>query len=269
MPLGAEVCFRLLVLSNMKNHFLVHLPHSSFYVPEEYKDSFCVSAGVLRREQLRMTDAYTDELFHDEALTDCYVINPVSRLLCDVERFRDDKDEYNAKIGQGLMYTRGAFGRKLRDYDTDLRERILADFYDPHHKKLTEEVLARLEETGKCTILDGHSFNSVWPVKLDCLFDRPDFCIGTDPFHTPDALRDALLEVCRSEGYHARVNTPYSGAITPICCYGKDKRVVSIMVEVNRKLYMNEKTGEKTENFDEIARVCRKLMKTAAEYENE
>ena len=250
----------------MNSHFIVHIPHSSFLIPPNYAGSFSVSGKVLRREQLRMTDAWTDELFNAPELTDCRIINPVSRLLCDVERFRDDRDEVNSRIGQGLMYTRGVFGRKLRDYDEDLRNRILADFYDPHHEKLTSAVDAALKNEGRCTILDGHSFNSVWPVRLNCLFRRPDFCIGTDPFHTPEGLRDALVKACRDSGYHVRVNTPYCGAITPIKHYGKDRRVISIMVEVNRKLYMNEKTGEKTENFEKIRSMCVHLMHIAAEY---
>ena len=250
----------------MNSHFIVHIPHSSFLIPQNYAGSFSVSGKVLRREQLRMTDAWTDELFDAPELTDCRIINPVSRLLCDVERFRDDKDEVNSRIGQGLMYTRGVFGRKLRDYDEDLRNRILADFYDPHHEKLTSAVDAALENEGRCTILDGHSFNSVWPDRLNCLFRRPDFCIGTDSFHTPEGLRDALVKACRDSGYHVRVNTPYCGAITPIKHYGKDRRVISIMVEVNRKLYMNEKTGEKTENFEKIRSMCVHLMHIAAEY---
>ena len=159
------------------------------------------------------------------------------------------------------------FGKKIRDYDEELRNRILADFYDPHHARLTSAVDTALENCGRCTILDGHSFNSKWPIKLDCLFDRPDFCIGTDPFHTPEGLRDAMVKAVKEEGYHVRINTPYSGAITPIKHYGKDKRVVSIMIEVNRKLYMDEKTGEKSKGFEKTKAMCQKLMRIAAEYE--
>ena len=76
-----------------------------------------------------------------------------------------------------------------------------------------------------------------------------------------------MVKACKEAGYHVRVNTPYCGTITPIKHYGKDKRVLSIMVEVNRKLYMNEKTGEKTKGFEKTKEMCRKLMKIAAEYE--
>lgn len=98
------------------------------------------------------------------------------------------------------------------------------------------------------------------------LFHRPDFCIGTDSFHTPDDLRDAMLELCRSEGFYPRVNTPYSGSITPMKHYGRDRRVVSIMIEVNRRLYMNERTGEKSSGFESTRQMCRKLMELAESY---
>ncbi len=75
-----------------------------------------------------------------------------------------------------------------------------------------------------------------------------------------------MVAACKEAGYHPRVNTPYSGAITPIKYYGKDRRVVSVMVEVNRKLYMNEKTGEKTKDFEKTKKMCCHLMKIAAEF---
>ncbi len=53
-----------------------------------------------------------------------------------------------------------------------------------------------------------------------------------------------MVEHVRNAGLHVRVNTPYSGAITPLCYYGKEKRVISVMIEINRKLYMNERTLE-------------------------
>lgn len=248
-------------------HFVVHIPHDSMLIPDEYRDSFIISDRELRQEQLWMTDAWTKELFSDPENDTVRIINPVSRLLCDVERFRDDRDEYNAKHGQGLLYLRGAFGRKLRDYDEGLRSEILEKYYDPHHKALTEAVDKALAETGRCTILDGHSFNSVWPVRLSCLLRRPDFCIGTDDYHTPEGLAEAMADAVREEGFYVRFNTPYYGAITPIKHYGKDKRVSSVMVEVNRRLYMDEKTGEKNADFDRIHEVCVKLMRTAAGYE--
>lgn len=251
-------------------HLVIHVPHSSVVIPEEELQHYRISKSALWRQQCLMTDAFCDELYLPAEAEDVHpaaaVVAEVSRLVCDVERFRNDADEPCAAIGQGLMYTRTAFGRKLRENDPVLREHILATYYDPHHEWLTAAVDAALEKTGRCTILDGHSFHSFWPPRRDCLFDRPDVCIGTDAYHTPDDLRDAMVNCVRDAGLHVRVNTPYSGAITPLKYYGRDRRVISVMIELNRKLYMNEKNMTKTENFAAARALCQKLVRIAAEW---
>jgi N-formylglutamate amidohydrolase len=47
----------------------------------------------------------------------------------------------------------------------------------------------------------------------------------------------------------------------PTKFYQKDARVQSIMIEVNRKLYMNEKTGEKTQNFNDFKQTLALIVK--------
>ena len=46
--------------------------------------------------------------------------------------------------------------------------------------------------------------------------------------------------------------------------YHQDKRLLSVMVEVNRKLYMDERTGEQTDSFEtvraDIAEVIAELL---------
>jgi N-formylglutamate deformylase len=42
--------------------------------------------------------------------------------------------------------------------------------------------------------------------------------------------------------------------------YGKDQRVSSIMIELNRKLYVDENTGEKLLRFPEIQGAVRQLL---------
>jgi N-formylglutamate amidohydrolase len=50
------------------------------------------------------------------------------------------------------------------------------------------------------------------------------------------------------------LNTPFAGSLVPMPFYQIDSRVSSVMVEVNRALYCDEKTGEVTANFDTVAR---------------
>ena len=89
---------------------------------------------------------------------------------------------------------------------------------------------------------------------------RPDICVGTDPFHTPPTLTDSIEQFFRTLGWTVYRDTPYKGTYVPLQFYGKDKRVASIMIELNRKLYMDEETGEKLLSFPAIQRIVARLL---------
>lgn len=102
-------------------------------------------------------------------------------------------------------------------------------------------------------VLDMHSFPSApLPYELDQDPNRPDICIGTDSFHTPDAIRDTAREAFEREGLSVAVNRPFSGALVPMSVYHTDNRVLALMVEVNRRLYMNEEAGTKSAEFESM-----------------
>ena len=67
-------------------------------------------------------------------------------------------------------------------------------------------------------------------------------------------------------GYRPKINTPFAGAITPMKFYKKDYRVISIMFETNRRLYMNEAEMTKSHDFEKTRAVCHALMHCAADY---
>ena len=242
---------------------VVHVPHASIEIPEKYKKSIVLGEKQLWREMCRMTDAFCDELY-DAPVFPVRIVAEYSRFVCDVERFRDDELEPRAKFGQGLMYTRTTFGKRLRVYDNELREEILREVYDPHHERLTAAVENALERYGKCLVIDGHSFPSTTIAKPFGILSRPDFDIGTDSFHTPDGLCDALCEKIKELGYSVKINTPFSGTITPMKFYRKDKRVASVMIETNRRLYMNSSDMAKSTGFDKTRQAVHALMRHAA-----
>jgi N-formylglutamate amidohydrolase len=244
-----------------KEQFILHIPHSSRLIPEEYREDFLISEEMLNKELLIMTDAFTDELFALKGIEK--LVFPVSRLLVDPERFADDSVEQMAEVGMGVIYTRTSSGKKLKkDYAPEQRERLLKRYYFSHHEKLTQKVEETLKNFNKCLVIDCHSFSSV-PLshEPDQNPNRPDICIGTDKFHTSEDLSKKLQVACKNTGLKSKFNSPFSGSLVPTKLYQKDARVQSIMIEVNRKLYMNEKTGEKTQNFNDFKQTLALIVK--------
>jgi N-formylglutamate deformylase len=128
----------------------------------------------------------------------------------------------------------------------------------------TEAVEQVLLEHGEVLILDCHSYRDI-PFHRDLIKKqpRPVFNIGTDPYHTTDSLRQFSLDFFRSKGYSILDNDPYAGAITPLNFYQKDKRVKSLMLEINRKLYMEQLDSEvpaKSDNSKAIQEVVHRFI---------
>jgi N-formylglutamate deformylase len=116
----------------------------------------------------------------------------------------------------------------------------------PHHSTLERLVSDVVGQAGICLIIDCHSFLSIaLPYELDQTSERADICLGTDSFHTPLLIRDAIVAAAEGEGYSFAVDAPFAGALVPLSAYRKDRRVLSVMIEVNRRLYMDEESGLK------------------------
>ena len=219
---------------NMNNPILLHIPHSSTVIPEEYKTDFIADLS----DELRfMTDWYTDDLFDYPATK---LVFPISRLVCDVERFRDNNREEMYQRGMGACYTHGFAGTRIRYLFPEKEEQILRRWYDPHHNAFSNMTAEKLERYGVCLIIDCHSFHaSPLPYELDKRVERPDICIGADSFHTPRSMTEKLSRLLSEKGYAVAVNTPFAGSIVPATYYLQNANVISIMIEVNRDLYLD------------------------------
>ena len=227
---------------------LLHIPHSSYTIPSEYKKLFYLDERELLQEQIKMTDSYTDDLFDVTGIDK--LIFPISRLICDVERFRDKSEETMTKQGMWVCYTKTSYLKKLKLVDLKHEQTILEKYYDKHHSEFYRMVTKNLTTHKQCLIIDCHSFpSSPLPYELNQDKERPDICIGTDDFHTPSKIRDYVCKKFTKLGYKVALNTPFSGTIVPIEYYGNNKNVYSLMIEINRGLYMNQSTGEKSLHF--------------------
>jgi N-formylglutamate amidohydrolase len=243
---------------------VVHIPHASTVVPAAARSSIALSENELQHELLTMTDHFTDELFRVSKNLAKTVKFPVSRLVVDPERFVNDRDEPMAAKGMGVIYTLASSRQQLRKAPSmQERDELLSMYYFPHHLRLAKEVDAALAMHDRCLIVDAHSFSSrPLPHEADQHPDRCDICVGTDPFHTPLWLADFTVHGFRNRNCHVEVNRPFGGSLVPEKYHGRDKRVLSIMIEVNRSLYMDEVSGERLAAFDAVAANIQQVLLT-------
>ncbi len=238
---------------------LVHIPHSSTYIPPEIKNFLLLEDNDLQEELLRMTDRYTDEIFSCVAeLGGISVVYNYSRLVLDPERFRDDKKKVMAAKGMGVIYTKDSNGRKLREINENERDLLLQNLYDPYHRAITEEVQELLNNFDGCLIIDAHSFPATpLPYEASQELRRPQICLGTDAYHSPEDLIEFIRNFFEEINLTTEINRPFKGCYVPAKFLHREKRVKSIMIEINRELYMNDDTGEKNDSFVEIKnKIC-------------
>jgi len=233
----------------MNRMICLHVPHASPFFPPGTSLDPKVHSDVRL-----LTDWHVDELFRLDGMD--MIRFPHSRLLVDVERFRNDEREPMAAVGMGAVYTRGV----MHPMSPRDREDLLRRYYDPHHERLNEWARKALGEQGKALVIDCHSFNArPLPFETD-QDERPDVCIGSDKFHTPAPMVDQLLSLASGMGLRVGINKPYQGTMVPSEFYHLDGRVKSIMIEINKSLYMDERAIAlpKLPAFD----VTRKMIRT-------
>lgn len=236
----------------MANQLILNIPHASSFIPKEDLESvFLVHGKDLKKELLHMTDWYTDELFIHGIGKE--IVTKVSRLVCDTERFSHDELESMSEKGMGFCYRCGYNNEEIKDFSMNYQDEVLWRYYAPHHIALTDAVQQALKKNDSALILDCHSFSDVpLPYEPNQDKNRPDICIGTDDYHTPQKLTEYVVHYFERQGYSVAINSPYSGSIVPLRYYQKDERVKSIMVEVNRRLYLEPGKNKKNARFNGI-----------------
>lgn len=224
--LGGQQLFKDEILESL----IFHIPHSQTLIPIYDKFNLDLIDGQIKL----LTDFHTDELFSIPNTSN--IVFPYSRIYCDVERL-PDINEPMFKKGRGFYYTHTDDGRELRVLDIENKATVL-EFYNQHHNKLLSMVEDKLAKLGFATIIDCHSFSDTpFQSDLDQTTPRPDVCIGTDPFHTPEFLINLIQKGFENHGYSVKINAPYSGTIVPLNHHNKTKEVQSVMIELNRKLF--------------------------------
>ena len=224
---------------------ILHVPHSSITFPPESKFSF----RDLDREERLLIDYYTDELFvpHEQTRDISHVVFPYCRLYCDVERLVNDPLEYR---GLGISYRRTVDSDFLPFEERSFSRlneafRYYADFHACVSKLIVENNVMN-----RNLLIDCHSFSS-----LPNLLNRNppsdiDICIGYNEDETcPSKVTIGnVVQHFRSRGYSVGINQPFSNSKT----FPVPIEYHTMMIEVNKRLYMNEDTIEKTIGFSKV-----------------
>lgn len=115
----------------------------------------------------------------------------------------------------GVIYTKTSHGLPLqRTISEGERTELLQNLYWPHHQTLSKAVMQQILQKGTALIIDAHSFPTrPLPCDIDQDPMRPDFCIGSDEYHTPKDLVCLIEQKLVTSGYSVMVNRPYSGTI--------------------------------------------------------
>ena len=76
---------------------LLHIPHTSLRLPKIFYKGLLISKEELRKYNLKISDLEVDYLFKD--IKGKRIKAKYSRLFCDVEKFKDETQEFMSKYG--------------------------------------------------------------------------------------------------------------------------------------------------------------------------
>ncbi len=119
---------------------VLHVPHSSTAVPEDVRRCLLLGDDELSTELARIPDAHTDQLALAAAanadLRPWALINAISRLVVDPERFPDEREEM-VRVGMGAVYTRTSLGEPMRTPDPIEEAQLLTSYFHPYADAMT------------------------------------------------------------------------------------------------------------------------------------
>ncbi|AMO25305.1 hypothetical protein UC35_07015 [Ramlibacter tataouinensis] len=231
--------------------------------------------GCIAPETALMTgvDAYVDELWSSVPYVGgellcanfhrCFVDANRSALDIDQDMLETPwptltQTSNEARRGMGLIRRFALPGVPMYDRKLTVREvqhRIHA-FHTPYYERLNAAMDAAVARFGQAWHIDCHSMKSVGnAMNADAGQSRPDLVISDAEGTSCDpAFTQWVADVWQAKwGYQVAVNHPYKGGEI-IRRVGKPlQNRHSVQIEINRGIYMNEATFEKTANFDRLA----------------
>ena len=271
--------FEIRIGAEQRVPFVFNSPHSGRHYPDRFLAMTRLDRTAIRRSE----DCFVDELFGAApALGAPLLAANFPRAYLDVNRepweldprmFAEPVPPFanirSARVAGGLGTVPKLVGEGLDIYPgrLPLAEAVarIDSVYKPYHESLKLLLTNTHQRFGYAVLVDCHSMPASIRVGENGV--RPDFIIG-DRFgaSATAALTEAAIGLLTAMGYTVAHNKPYAGGFITEH-YGRPARGLhALQIEVNRGLYMNERTFQKTAGFDaladDLARFCADLMGT-------
>lgn len=245
--------------------FVLNSPHSGNLYPSDFLAASRLDCVAIRRSE----DSYVDELVEPAAALGAPLMRAnFPRAWLDVNR---EPYELDPKMFDGTLPTyanirsvrvAGGLGTIARIVSESEEiyagpfpvEQALARIdavYKPYHRSLRQLVMDTRTAFGVAVLIDCHSMPST--VRGGHARIRPDIVLG-DRYGTSCAseLTDLCAQLLTRRGYSVSRNKPYAGGFITEH-YGQPGRGLHAMqLEINRCLYMDERTLEKSSGFGRL-----------------
>jgi N-formylglutamate amidohydrolase len=237
-------------------------PHSGRRYPAELLADARVSLISLRRSE----DAYVDELFAAGAAHGAAVLSAtIARVYVDLNRDPAELDpdmfeerpppsahlsSARVQAGLGAIPRVSGDGQNIyrRKLSLEEAERRIATVHRPYHAMLQNLVTETREAFGCAVLIDCHSMPSSARGA-----HAPDIVLGDRYGASCHPSVTALVEATlRRLGYRVARNAPFAGGHTTQT-YGRPvHRTHALQVEINRALYLDERTLERTNGYARV-----------------
>jgi N-formylglutamate amidohydrolase len=246
--------------------FVFNSPHSGRCYPDRFLSMARLDRNTIRRSE----DSFVDDLFGAAVpLGAPLLVANFPRAYIDVNRepweldprmFAEPVPSFanirSARVAGGLGTVPRLVGEGLDIYSgrLPLAEAIgrIEAVYKPYHEALKRLVTATHQRFGFAVLVDCHSMPA--SIRIGDNGVRPDFIVG-DRFgaSASAALTEHAISLLIAMGYTVAHNKPYAGGFITEH-YGRPARGLhALQIEVNRGLYMNERTFQKSSGFDALA----------------
>ena len=243
--------------------FLFNSPHSGRFYPPRFLAMSRLDAVAIRRSE----DCFVDELFAGAVgLGAPMLAANFPRAYLDVNRepweldprmFSDPVPPHanvrSPRVAGGLGTVPRLVGEGQDIYPRrlPLGEALsrIETIYKPYHDQLKRLITRTHSRFGFAVLVDCHSMPA--SVRVGDSGIRPDFIIG-DRFgaSAASALSEHAIGLLVSMGYTVAHNKPYAGGFITEH-YGRPARGLhALQIEINRGLYVDEASLEKTAGFD-------------------